>query len=88
MLGKEIIAALRRYAARVRAGFVLFLVGEGLRFWSLHLGGKLPAPVALAGTVALGLAFVMVWSGIDGFAAASMQGFSALAGEEPPPEGE
>lgn len=83
---RETVQALRRYAARVRAGFVLFLVGEALRFWSLHLGGKTPAPVALVGTVALCLAFVMIWSGIDGFTAATVQGFSSM-GEEKPPDG-
>ncbi len=80
----DVMQALRRFAARIRAGFVLFLAGEVLRFWSFHLEGNAPAPVALAGTAALCLSFVMIWSGIEGFTAATVQGFSCLGEEEPP----
>jgi hypothetical protein len=63
---------------------MLGLIGQGMRLYSRELPGTLPAPVALAGTVALALAVAMVWTGIEGFIGATVQGFGLHCGEEPP----
>jgi|GEM_PF-3520627 len=81
---KQVLTGLRRSAARVRAGFVLGLVGQGLRLYSSGLPGALPAPLALAGTIALVLALAMVWTGLEGFMNATVQGFDLLGGEVSP----
>ena len=78
------MVAMRRYAARVRAGFVLFLVGEGLRIYSRRLPGAIPAPLALAGTIGLVLAVAMIWTGLEGFMRCSENGFELLGGDSPP----
>jgi hypothetical protein len=77
----QVLAVLRRSAARVRAGFVLGLLGQGLRLYSSGLPGALPAPVALAGTIGLVLSVIMVWTGLESFMSATTQGFMASNGE-------
>lgn len=80
---KQVLLELRRHANRVRAGLLLALIGQGLRVCSRYLPGPWPAVAALAGTVALGVALAMVWTGSDGFMQATVQGFGLSGGEEP-----
>lgn len=83
-----ILRALRRSAARVRAGFVLLVLGEGLRFGGFSLPGALPA---MAGAIGIGcdlLALAMIWSGLEGFMAGVLAGFAIPGDEEPPGSGD
>jgi hypothetical protein len=79
--------SLRRSAARVRAGFVLLVIGEGLRWGGFSLPGVVPALAGTIGIVCDILALAMVWSGLEGFMAGVLAGFEGPGEEEPPSNG-
>lgn len=76
--------SLRRSAARVRAGFVLVVIGEGLRWGGFSLPGAVPALAGTVGLVCDMIALAMVWSGLEGFMAGVLAGFEGPGDEEPP----
>jgi hypothetical protein len=75
---------LRRHAARVRAGFVLFVLGKAAQVGGTSLGGALPAVVAAVATALQVAALVMVWTGLEGFMAGAVAGFEQGQEEKPP----
>jgi hypothetical protein len=79
-----ILALLRRHAARVRAGFVLFVLGKAVQVGGASLGGAYPAVAAAAAVVLQVAALVMVWTGLEGFMAGTVAGFGQTKGEGPP----
>lgn len=81
-----ILRLLRRYSGRVRAGFVLFVLGKAAEVGGRGLEGAYPAAAAAVGVGMEICALVMVWSGLEGFMAASVAGFEEVQEEEPPAE--
>jgi len=79
----DVLRVLRRSAARVRAGFVLVVIGEGLKFGGFNLPGALPALAGTIGIVCDVLALIMVWSGLEGFMSGVVAGFTPPHEEDP-----
>lgn len=83
----RVLSLLRRYSSRVRAGFVLFVLGKAAEVGGAGLEGALPAVATAVGVAMEICALVMVWSGLEGFMVATTAGFEENRGEEPPAEG-